>query len=501
MKNNYDVVIIGSGLGGLVAGAKLSKENKQVLVVEQHNSIGGCATTFRRQNFFIDSCLHEIDGVSSNSIKDVIFSDLEIPINVAFSEIPNFYRVILDGIDFTFPSSYQQAISQLEILYPEEKQGIKIYFDTILKIHQEIELISMYGVDAYYKTPSLSILEKKLKDTTVGDFINDIIKNNNLKNILLANTFYYSDDPYNLPLIYYSSVQGSYYKNGAYYIKGGAQNLSNYLRSIIYNNNGKILTNTTVETILTRNMKIKGVTLLDKKHGIRNEVLTNIIIANNSPENIPNMIKMKFHEIFNFHETFPRNIGPSIFSVYLKFKKRLTDIYHNDYSTMIIEKTWKDVKSIKQSYEADFNCRPFIFVDYGAIDSGLTKDNSSIGVISTIDYINSWESLSKEVYKTEKKRCAYLLINRLNKLYNGISDFIEYFDVATPKTIRNYTLNPKGAAYGYSQIIEQSFFRRISNLTRIEGLYLASAWTIPGGGFSGAMISGWLSAKHILKTF
>ena len=43
----YDVIVIGAGLGGLTAGAKLSGEGKKVLVLEQHDRPGGCATTFK----------------------------------------------------------------------------------------------------------------------------------------------------------------------------------------------------------------------------------------------------------------------------------------------------------------------------------------------------------------------------------------------------------------------------------------------------------------------
>jgi len=47
----YDAIIIGAGLGGLTAGAKLAKEGKKVLLIEQHTIPGGCATTFKRKDF------------------------------------------------------------------------------------------------------------------------------------------------------------------------------------------------------------------------------------------------------------------------------------------------------------------------------------------------------------------------------------------------------------------------------------------------------------------
>jgi all-trans-retinol 13,14-reductase len=59
---NYDVIIIGGGLGGLTAGAKLAKEGKKVLLIEQHYIPGGCATTFKRKDYIMEVGLHELDG-------------------------------------------------------------------------------------------------------------------------------------------------------------------------------------------------------------------------------------------------------------------------------------------------------------------------------------------------------------------------------------------------------------------------------------------------------
>ena len=60
---HYDVIIIGAGLGGLTAGAKLAREGKSVLLLEQHDRPGGCATTFKRRDFTMEVGLHEMDGL------------------------------------------------------------------------------------------------------------------------------------------------------------------------------------------------------------------------------------------------------------------------------------------------------------------------------------------------------------------------------------------------------------------------------------------------------
>jgi all-trans-retinol 13,14-reductase len=64
----YDIIVIGAGLGGLTAGAKLSREGKKVLLLEQHSKPGGCATTFQRGDFTMEVGLHEMDGPSPFSM-------------------------------------------------------------------------------------------------------------------------------------------------------------------------------------------------------------------------------------------------------------------------------------------------------------------------------------------------------------------------------------------------------------------------------------------------
>ncbi len=60
----YDVIIIGPGLAGLAAGAKLAKEGKKVLLLEQLFQVGGCATQFKRKEFTFEVSLHELNGLN-----------------------------------------------------------------------------------------------------------------------------------------------------------------------------------------------------------------------------------------------------------------------------------------------------------------------------------------------------------------------------------------------------------------------------------------------------
>src|SRR5690606_14864497 len=127
------IIIIGSGLGGLTAGAKLSREGKKVLLIEQHDRPGGYATTFKRGNFILEVGLHEMHGPSPEDIKTRIFNDLEVFKNVEFIKLPEFYRFINNNYDVTIPHDPEVAAERLSALFPQEINGIKVYFDQLTK--------------------------------------------------------------------------------------------------------------------------------------------------------------------------------------------------------------------------------------------------------------------------------------------------------------------------------------------------------------------------------
>ena len=128
----YDIIIIGSGLGGLTAGAKLAKEGKKVLLIEQHDRPGGCATTFHRKDFTFEVGLHEMDGLDPRDMKTKIFRDLKIFDEVTFLKVPEFYHFNNGRIDFTMPHDPVLAIKILTKQFPLQEEGIQLYFDQIL---------------------------------------------------------------------------------------------------------------------------------------------------------------------------------------------------------------------------------------------------------------------------------------------------------------------------------------------------------------------------------
>ena len=76
---------------------------------------------------------------------------------------------------------------------------------------------------------------------------------------------------------------------------------------------------------------------------------------------------------------------------------------------------------------------------------------------------------------------------------------IEIEEAATPLTNWRFTCNTKGAVYGFEQSVENAYLKRIDHRTPIKGLYLASAWCIPGGGFAGVLLAGQLAFSKVME--
>ena len=219
------------------------------------------------------------------------------------------------------------------------------------------------------------------------------------------------------------------------------------------------------------------------------------IIANNSVPSLGELLPQIYGSELR-REISSLKPGASLLTVYLGFSKNLKELGHEFYSTAVYDSSIKSMADIYKNNTGDFLKRSFIFVDYGQIDSGLAPAGKSVGAVCTVDYLKEWENLARNDYKTRKDKVVSLFIDRLENLIPGIKNFIEYSEAGTSATVKRYTLNPGGAVYGFAQTPSRKLFE---SFKKIDNLHFASAWGRTGGGFSGAIIGGYLCAYNILR--
>ncbi len=475
----YDVIVIGSGLGGLVAAAKLAKEGKKVLVVEQHSSIGGYATCFTKKNFTVDVGFHSMDGLYVQDPKIKVFEDLDVYINIEFIKIPTgYFRFTNERVDFTLPDTVDEAITELKQQFPEEEKGIRTFFKTIENISTS-----------------------KWSNKSVGEMLDSLFRNDDIKLVLTGAMLYYGDDPYTTSAKAFSTAVSRIFKGGNHYIKGGSLKLTDYFANFIKEHGGTITLNKKVTKILTDSLGlITGVEYESTSNDdtVKTQVDANFVILNASVPQVANVLLPENETTSLLREAVKQmKLGHSVLNVYLGFDTPLDKLGHKDYLTVVNDQSVFKLSDVFGNNNTGYSKRNFLFVDYSQIDSGMAPYGKSTGVISTIDYIENWSKLDEDNYKSKKKQVETEFIERLDKLIPGVKDHIEFVSVATPKTMKRYTLNPKGSIIGFARTPIQVEMYPLKS--PIKNLYFSSTWSIPDGGFTSIIEAGWNSAVSILR--
>ncbi len=497
----YDTIIIGGGLAGLTAGATLSKFGKKVLLLEQHYKPGGCATTFKRGDFIIEVGLHEMCGLSKNGAILNLFDMLEVKQNVEFLQVPELYAVLADQEKFVFPHGYEAATKALIDKYPEDEKGIKRLMKLLAAIREEGVKLPRTPLKRKLMYPFMPLFYPNLVEAsryTVGAWFDKYITNENAKLDLLAHIVYWDDDPYNLSMFYYGLPFSSFIGSGGYFIQGGSQQLSTHLAAYIEKHGGCVLLGKKAEKIITKNGRVTGVTFRDlfNDHLETVTVACDNAVANCAMPIVPDMLDEP-HATSLRKQIADKTNACSLLNIYLGFKSNLEPYGVKHYSNSIRGEDVKSLKDIYPNNTGDWSKRSFVFVDYNKIDAQLAPPPKSVGVICCADYLKDWQGLSKEDYKAKKEEVAKILLDRLEKHFPGIRESLEYYEVATPKTIKRFTSNTAGSVYGFAQTQNQSGTKRLRNNFLIPNLYFASAWAFPGGGFEGSIMAGFLAALQM----
>ena len=520
--NNYDAIIIGSGLGGLTCGATLAKAGKKILVLEQHDLIGGCATCFKRKGMLVDAGLHELDwGSTKTDMKHIIFKEIGLLDKVKFVPLPTAWSIIESddkNNPITIPHSSTQANatkSTLIKLFPQEKKGIEKYFKKIaFQAYLNRKFPFMMGFFEFFFAPLTTLIFltiSAIKNRNVGDMLDSMIQDSKLKRILNINLAYYHNNPYKFDWNYHAIAQTNYYHQGMY-VKGGSQSLSDGLAKIITENGGEVRIHTDVTQILldeNDNTKAVGVLYQDKKSKEEHTIYADKIIANCDPYIVYNKLLSALPQsAYEADSKLTQNfeIETSLLSVYMIFDADLSKKFPNmDYSTFFVDSKEFNKPFNRQNtkqLEIPITQRDFVFVNYSKIDSGLSqREDRFLGVITTVSSYAEWDNLDKESYKTKKQEVKEAFERRLEEFFPGIMKTCIHSELATPKTIERYTRTRKGTPYGYDQSQEGFFGRERFKSKSIKNLYFASVFGFPGSGFTGAILAGYRTAKKILDPY
>jgi all-trans-retinol 13,14-reductase len=500
---DYDVIIIGGGMGGLSAGAHLASKGLKVLLLEQHHKVGGCTTNFTRGDFTFETALHEMAGGGPGKQDRALFKLLEVTgvdKKVELYELKDFYRSIYPGVDVSMPGTWEAWDAKLKETWPEESAGIDKFHTLCSGLMGDLltlkDLFRQTGFKAFLTKAQVPLKQKTFfewKDKTAQNLLDECFTNEDIKAVVAQLWVYYGAPlPEATSLLLLAATDG-YLTDGIWHIKGTSQALSNAYAERIEELGGDVKVGELVTKIVIEDGMATGVeTALGNKYSSR------YIVCNTDPyqmvfkligeENLPADYVTKLKEMK------PAN---SLFGVYMGLN---IDLKAKGYDfTEAIYSTSKDTTVLyDKMMTGDFAngaCTVTIYSNYG--DPIYAPPGKSVVVLHSYSDINIWPKDQAEYIKMKEEKANELVALAANVIPE-LADpkNIEVREVITPVTLNEYTMNEGGTIYGFYMNVDQ--WQKIPNDTPIDNIFIASNWSQAWFGVSATQVNGWRAARLIL---
>lgn len=494
----YDCVVIGAGVGGLACALKLSVAGKAVALLEKQPIPGGFATSFKRKGFVFESSIHCVDGLAPGGEIRVFLKECGIEDEVMFLELNAFSRVIYPAHDFVVDFDTSKFVNYLQEAFPAQSQNIKRLFEEFNRFYKEFDHFCDSPLPVWVKIAISPYLYRRIiqaSSLTVEKFISRYVGDQSLKGLICEMWGYIGLPPSRLSTFYFLIVFRGYCCHPTAYVQGGFSKLFEAMVSRIKANGGQVFFNTAAKGIITEGSKKVKVVLTDKGERFQ----TKSVVSNvNAPDTLFNLVDDEAIASAYRQQLSGWEKSISALQVYVGLRLPARQLGMNHFM-LSIKTSYDHDQNYQQSLYGDYERCPFTIVDHAQVDPSLVPAGKGSLFIMVLDNYVHWSNLEEDVYKERKAAVAAILISRAEKYLPGLSGCIEIMEVATPRTMQKYGASPEGAIYGFAQTLNQSGIMRLSQKTRVKGLFLAGAWTMPGAGVHGCFVSGSDAAGLVLN--
>ena len=495
--DKYDAVVVGAGNAGLSAAMNLVLHGKRVLIIEQHNTAGGCATSFVRGRFEFDPSLHELCDVGSQlnpgSVRKLFD---EYGVDIDWIEIKDCFRVIgtfSDGtpMDVTMPTGVIKFIDRMEEYVPGSRKKMIRLFDLADEIRRGTDyLTSHHG--------SYSIL-KLLKDypnmMKVGSYPTLTVFNRleipaKCQDILSTYWSYLGVDLSRISFLHYMLMFTNYISRSPFIPKGTSHTLSTKLVSAFLDKGGEIWYGCRAEKFLFEGNRCVGV------ETTQGPVYSDVVLANINGNTVygkmvdRNLLPERLLKLLSVRKN--KNSGRLI-SIYLGLDRTAEELGIHDYSIFIRGNSDSRIEysAIEKCLDDNDFC---IFLCYNVADPTFSPLGTAVCSITAFASMEDYKRLEEKDYPKLKNRIAKKYL-KLLKEKTGINlfDHIEEIEVATPITFAHYIGTPEGSVYGHDCGDWDGVFARSMDQDKdypLPGLFPIGADGPTGDGYGVCYVNG-----------
>ena len=441
--DRYDIIVIGSGLGGLTAANRLAYCGHKVLLLEYHHRLGGLATWFRRKGHIFDISLHGFPYGMVKTCKKywnkAIMQSIVQLKNIVFDNPQFSLKTSFDKNDFTYI---------LENHFGVSPDVINRFFETVSRMN-------------FYDDQSM----------TTRELFNEFFpERSDIHRFLMEPITYANGSTLDDPAITYGIVFSNFMNRGVFTFEGGTDKLITMMSDELEKNGVTICTKTKVDRIIVEKGKVRGIEARGKTISSR-AVVSNSGITNT----IYNLTdKRAFSDEF-LEKAAEVRVNNSSCQVYMGIRDGEKI---NDVGDLLFTSTAAEFNST-ELLDKETKSKTFS-IYYPRTRPGLNRYTI---VASMNSRYEDWAELDEEQYENEKQSLISRSLKDLDRYLPGVAKKIDWTEAATPKTFNRYTLHTQGTSFGTKfegLDVSRSIFKEISGLFHV--------------GSVGIIMSGWLGA-------
>lgn len=506
----YDAIVIGSGIGGLASAAMLAKHGgKKVLVLERHYTPGGYTHVFRRPGYDWDVGVHYIGGMEPGTTLRRMFDDISDG-QIQWADMGEVYdRVIIDGDRYDLPKGRRNLRDFLVSRFPAEESAIDRYFDAVRSaVSSSLQFNAAKTLPGPVATVAGPLMRRNFlrwSDRTTREVLEELTDDQRLIGVLTAQFGDYGLPPAQSSFAMHALVASHYFRGG-YYPVGGSAVIAESIIPVIERAGGTVLINAEVAQIVVEGGRAVGVEMAADGHVIRAPiVISDAGVVNTFARLVPPDVAANTGLVDKL-----ARVTPSIahLCLYLGFEETAEALDLPKHNLWIYPDEDHD-RTFANSIDNPDADLPMVYVSFPAAkDPDFERrhpGHAAVDVISAAPYEwfaawegSRWKHRDAE-YNTFKEDLAERMLEVLYQQMPQLRGKVAFHEISTPLTTQHFAGYERGELYGIDHTPQRFRQDFLKPTTPIPGLYLTGQ-DIVSCGVAGAMFGGVLTATTLMRT-